>query len=390
VEGRSAPVTPLTVYAKGGGLAGRVVVAVAVGAVVVGTDVDEVVVVESGRESFLFANRPAPPDEPHAEADSRTAAVSAYRMDDRRKELEADMTEAPGEPRRRRPILFVATLAIPAFLAACSSSVRSSTEATSRSTTAASGTTLPATTQAPATTTTTPTTAAHPTTTTSRPPATTVKPAAVASGCAASLAGQLASTGSARQLVTVEGSSYGAQTATVTLWQRSGSCWAVAGGPWSGFVGYNGFSDHKREGDGTTPTGAYGFGSVVYGNAADPGVHETYHQLVCGDWWDENSSSAPYNTFEHVACGTTPSWASGSEALWTETQPYPSFAVIDYNTSPVIAGAGSAIFLHASTGGPTVGCVSIPLADLDTFLRWMQPSQSPLIVIGPASEITRF
>ncbi|HEX4864111.1 MAG TPA: L,D-transpeptidase family protein [Acidimicrobiales bacterium] len=190
--------------------------------------------------------------------------------------------------------------------------------------------------------------------------------------------------------MTVVGSGYGTQTATVTLWQRSGNCWSDAGGPWTGFVGYNGFSDHKREGDGTTPTGAYGFGAVVYGNAPDPGVHEAYHRLACGDWWDENSSSSAYNTFQHVACGTNPSWAPGSEALWTETAAYPSFAVIDYNTGPIVAGAGSAIFLHASTGGATAGCVSIPLADLDQFLRWMQPARSPLVVMGPSSEITRF
>jgi L,D-peptidoglycan transpeptidase YkuD (ErfK/YbiS/YcfS/YnhG family) len=216
---------------------------------------------------------------------------------------------------------------------------------------------------------------------------------AAASACPSSLADGLAWTGSARQLVTVESPGYSSQTATVTLWQRSAACWSVAAGPWSGFIGYNGFSDHKHEGDGTTPTGAYGFGPVVYGNAANPGVHEAYHQLVCGDWWDEKPSSSAYNTFQHFAsCSTTSPWApdNSSEALWTETGPYPSFAVIDYNTSPIVAGAGSAIFLHASTGGPTSGCVSLPLVDLDQFLRWMQPGASPLIVMGPAGEINRF
>lgn len=213
---------------------------------------------------------------------------------------------------------------------------------------------------------------------------------AAATTCPSSLASSLAWTGQAKQLVTVESSGYQSQTATVTLWQRTGSCWAVAGGPWSGFIGHNGFSDHKREGDGTTPTGAYGFGSVVYGNAANPGVHETYRQLVCGDWWDENAASTGYNTFQEVSCGTQPSWANGSEALWEETAPYPSFAVIDYNTGPIVAGAGSAIFLHASTGNPTAGCVSVSRDLLDQFLRWMQPTDSPLVVMGPASEIARF
>ena len=90
-----------------------------------------------------------------------------------------------------------------------------------------------------------------------------------------------------------------------------------------------------------------------------------------------------------MACGTTPNWSQGSEALWTEQTAYPSFAVVDYNTSPILSGAGSAIFLHASLGHGTAGCVSVPLSDLDWFLRWMEPSQDPLIAMGTSSEITR-
>ena len=86
---------------------------------------------------------------------------------------------------------------------------------------------------------------------------------------------------------------YGAQTATVEAWQRSGPCWEAAGGPWTGLIGANGFSDHHREGDGTTPTGLYGIGPVMYGNAPNPGVQEPYHQLVCGDWWDEDPALPP-------------------------------------------------------------------------------------------------
>ena len=252
-------------------------------------------------------------------------------------------------------------------------------------------TSSPSTTATTVQATTTTTTTVAPTTTAARSTTTTTRPAVPAAAtCPSNLARSIASTYSAHQLVTVESSGYGTDVATVTLWQKTGGCWQPVAGPWSGFIGYNGFSDHKHEGDGTSPTGIYGFGPVIYGNAANPGANEPYHVLVCGDWWDEDPSSAQYNTFQHVQCGTTPSWSNGSEALWTEKDAYPSFAVIDYNTSPVASGAGSAIFLHASLGHGTAGCVSVPLADLDTFLRWMQPSEDPLVVMGPASEITRF
>jgi L,D-peptidoglycan transpeptidase YkuD (ErfK/YbiS/YcfS/YnhG family) len=208
--------------------------------------------------------------------------------------------------------------------------------------------------------------------------------------CPSTLAGQLASTGNAAQLITVDTPSYTSTTATVALWQRSGRCWTEAAGPWTAWVGTRGVSDHHREGDGTTPTGAYGIGAVMYGIASDPGVHYQYHQLVCGDWWDEDPSSPQYNTFQHVPCGTNPPFGGNSEALWTETTAYQSFAVVDYNTNPVVPGAGSAVFVHYDTGGPTAGCVSLPAAQLATLLRWLQPGQAPRIVIGTDAEIRRF
>jgi L,D-peptidoglycan transpeptidase YkuD (ErfK/YbiS/YcfS/YnhG family) len=155
-------------------------------------------------------------------------------------------------------------------------------------------------------------------------------------------------------------------------------------------LGANGFSDHHREGDRTTPTGLYRIGPVVYGNSPNPGTRYAYHQLVCGDWWDEDPVSASYNTFQHVPCGQMPSFGGNSEALWTETVAYPSFAVVEYNTDPVVPYAGSAIFIHANTGGPTVGCVSVPVPDLDYLLQWLDPADAPSIVMAPSTEIVSF
>ena len=221
-------------------------------------------------------------------------------------------------------------------------------------------------------------------------PATTAAPAATTPACPVNAASQLASTGAAQQLITVEAGTSDTTVATVALWQREGRCWEPAGGPWSGHIGYNGFSSDHHEGDGTTPIGLYGISSLFYGNDPNPGVHGSYHDLVCGDWWDEDPSSPEYNTFQHVTCGQKPPFGGGSEALWTETSAYPSFAVIEYNTDRVIAYAGSAIFIHADTGTPTTGCVSIPLPELDQLLRWINPADTPTVVMGPASEIRSF
>jgi L,D-peptidoglycan transpeptidase YkuD (ErfK/YbiS/YcfS/YnhG family) len=144
-------------------------------------------------------------------------------------------------------------------------------------------------------------------------------------------------------------------------------------GPWRARVGRNGLSAQHREGDGTTPTGTYGIGPIVYGIDGDPGVRLHFHRLVCGDWWDGDPRSPTYNRFRHVACGTTPSFAGGSEALWRVTPAYRLFAVIRYNDGPVVPGRGSAIFLHVDTGRATNGCVSLPRAQLVAVLRRLRP-----------------
>ena len=228
-------------------------------------------------------------------------------------------------------------------------------------------------------------------TTATTAPRVTAAPATATSTCAAGPANQMKATGGGSQLMTVVASSTGATTATVTLWQRVGACWTVAYGPWSGWVGSNGLSSQKVEGDGTAPIGLFGISSTFYGIDPNPGVHGTYHQLVCGDWWDEEPSSPEYNTFEHVnSCSTADPFGGGSEALWTEAPAYDGFAVIEYNTSPIVPGKGSAIFLHVSLGRPTSGCVSLPFTDLIATLRWLQPGDSPHIAIGTAADIESY
>ncbi len=167
-----------------------------------------------------------------------------------------------------------------------------------------------------------------------------------------------------------------------------GARWRRVFGPWPAELGRGGLSAHRHEGDGTTPIGTFAMGPMLYGNAARPrALHERYRQLGCGDWWDEDPASARYNRFVVVRCGVTPGFAAGSEALWTEPVAYPFFAVIDFNVHPIRRGAGapgSGIFLHSWVDGPTAGCVAIHRSRLLALLRWLVPSQRPVITISTA------
>jgi L,D-peptidoglycan transpeptidase YkuD (ErfK/YbiS/YcfS/YnhG family) len=209
-------------------------------------------------------------------------------------------------------------------------------------------------------------------------------------GCAPGVASSLASTRAASQLVTVVAPLASSTSGTMRLWRRSAGCWRSAGGPWGVYLGFAGVSGSHHEGDGTTPTGAFALGPVLYGVAPDPGAHFAYHRLVCGDWWDEDPGSPGYNTFQHVACGTRPPFAGASEPLWLSTRAYSHLVFVEYNTSPAVPGRGSAIFIHVEIGHPTNGCVSLAPARMLQLVRWLRPSASPLIVIGTAAGISGY
>ena len=206
--------------------------------------------------------------------------------------------------------------------------------------------------------------------------------------CPANLANQLASTGSAKQLVTVVATTPRSTTGSLRLWRKSGDCWVAVDGPWTAHLGAHGVSDTKREGDKTTPAGAFAIQPVMFGVGPNPGVRYRYHRIVCGDWWVEDTRSPFYNRFHHVRCGTKPPFRITSEDMSRSPISYRYLAVIDYNTHPILPGRGSGIFLHISaSGGPTLGCVSLSRPQLVTVLRWFDPAASPQIVIGTAATI---
>jgi L,D-peptidoglycan transpeptidase YkuD (ErfK/YbiS/YcfS/YnhG family) len=150
----------------------------------------------------------------------------------------------------------------------------------------------------------------------------------------------------------------------------------------------------RREGDHATPIGVFGIELTMYGDKPNPGgLHYRYHHLVCGDWWDEDPYSPSYSRLAHVPCGTTPSFAAWSEPLWTETRAYPYLAAIEFNTDPVVGGSlapGSGIFLHSWLNAPTEGCVALTESRLLRVLRWMRPSEHPVIAIGTDAQLARF
>jgi L,D-peptidoglycan transpeptidase YkuD (ErfK/YbiS/YcfS/YnhG family) len=188
---------------------------------------------------------------------------------------------------------------------------------------------------------------------------------------------QTAASAPVRELITVTASSHATTYATFRAYLVTGTRKVEVFGPWTARVGYHGiaYPGAKREGDGRTPSGTFGF-QFFFGVDQDPGVSFPYRRAATVDYWDDDSRSPRYNEWVDAA---TASPGRSPEPMHN-VPAYNYGAVIGYNTARV-PGLGSAIFLHVGTGGDTAGCVSLPQADLLKVLRWLKPAGSPRITI---------
>lgn len=132
-------------------------------------------------------------------------------------------------------------------------------------------------------------------------------------------------------------------------------------------VGRCGIGHKSVEGDGVTPVGRFPLRRVFY--RADrlrepPRTALPVAPIQAMDTWCDDAASPAYNRFV-----TLPHpWRH--ERLWRDDGLYDVVVVIGFNDDPVVAGRGSAIFLHVARPDyePTDGCVALALPDLLTVL----------------------
>ncbi len=179
------------------------------------------------------------------------------------------------------------------------------------------------------------------------------------------------------QVVTVEAATSTSKVAVLRTWRLANDGrYVLVSGPFIAFVGVHGVGP-TREGEQRTPSGVFTL-TQAFGNEANNDTKLPYFRAGPDDWWDENPRSAQYN--RHVKSRYSP--GGNSENLLYSGAVYAHAVVINYNTNPVVKGAGSGFFLHVSDGAPTQGCVAIAANELNVIMRWLDPSQHPVISIG--------
>lgn len=147
-----------------------------------------------------------------------------------------------------------------------------------------------------------------------------------------------------------------------------------------GVVGYGGIAatGKKREGDGKTPQGVFelcrGLCYVEDFETAFPMERYTEEYM-----WDEEVDSPTYNMLVR-----NPEPDAKGDRLWDRRDvQYRYIIVVEYNTDPIVKGAGSAIFIHAwrAEGKPTAGCVGMAESDMKRLVEWLDPQLNPHLVV---------
>lgn len=160
-------------------------------------------------------------------------------------------------------------------------------------------------------------------------------------------------------------------------------------GPFPGAIGFKGFAraGEKREGDRKSPTGRFTI-TELFGEDPRFQPRMPYKLLAPDDVWCEDPASPNYNSWIKVT-PVPPKLSQAEQAMRDGL--FWHGAVIDYNRTPVVPGAGSGIFIHKAEpdGAGTYGCVGLDAADLDAVLLRLDPARKPEIVMGTAGELRR-
>ena len=131
-------------------------------------------------------------------------------------------------------------------------------------------------------------------------------------------------------------------------------------------IGKSGIVNSKKEGDLATPRGTYGLGALYYRKDRNKSLKCKIKKVIIKKnmGWCDDSKSKKYNKkinfpFKYEA-----------EKLYRSDKIYDLLITIKYNTSPIIKGKGSVIFLHITNGRykATKGCIAISKKDFLTIL----------------------
>lgn len=192
--------------------------------------------------------------------------------------------------------------------------------------------------------------------------------------------------GGISQVVIVSTPEIKSRTAVITLYEKQNGVWKKAYGDMLGLVGKNGISSVKKEGDGKTPKGVFSL-TTAFGSAPMPtGTKIPYKRINKNFYWIDDPKSKDYNKMIYYRGNPNTRWNS-YERLTHRL--YSHAIVVNYNTSPIDKGKGSAIFIHTrdSSTKYTLGCVAMYKGHVKMLLQKLNPKMNPHVIISESKKV---
>tara|TARA_B100000530_G_scaffold318640_1_gene250518 strand:+ start:319 stop:807 length:489 start_codon:yes stop_codon:yes gene_type:complete len=131
-------------------------------------------------------------------------------------------------------------------------------------------------------------------------------------------------------------------------------------------LGKKGITNNKIEGDKKTPSGLFSLGNVYYrkDRNSKPITRIKTISISKKMGWCDDTDSKKYNKLIKTSLKIR------HEKLFRKDYKYDYLIPINYNTKNIIAGKGSAIFIHLTKNySPTAGCIGIKKKDMLILLK---------------------
>ena len=142
-------------------------------------------------------------------------------------------------------------------------------------------------------------------------------------------------------------------------------------------IGPGGIAIKGGEGDGITPRGRFAVREIFYraDRIAKPVTALTLRAIQENDGWCDAPDDSSYNRLVELP------YSASAETMWREDHLYDLVAVLGYNDDPVVAGKGSAIFLHLARSdySATQGCVALAYDDVLAAISQLRPGDQVVI-----------
>lgn len=136
------------------------------------------------------------------------------------------------------------------------------------------------------------------------------------------------------------------------------------------YIGRNGITNDKKEGDGKTPIGIFELGLAFGTHNKNEINYKNYIEINENLYWVDDVKSKYYNQLIDIN-KTEKDWES-AEHLIEYPKQY-EYAIEIKTNLDNIKGKGSAIFLHCSIERPTAGCIAINKEQMKKLLDILKP-----------------